>query len=69
MVCALCQSIERLSPERRAEDAAAAASAPGLCERCGRPLEGETLERLTAKVAQLARFGLTGRPPLFRRRA
>ncbi len=67
MVCALCQSLERLAPGVDPEQQEA--GAPRVCERCGRPLEGDTLDRLTEKVAQLSRFGLTGRPPLFRRRA
>lgn len=69
MVCALCQSIERLSSSPRQDAPVPVSGTRGVCERCGRTIEGDTLERLTAKVEQLARFGLTGRPPLFRRRA
>jgi hypothetical protein len=71
MVCALCLSVQRLSPETPREvDGAGQAEVPrGTCERCGRALDGDALERMTAKLAQLGRFGLTGRPLLARRRA
>ena len=68
MVCALCQAIENLTPGRLPDGVPRDAAPDGTCERCGRALTGDTLEHLTAKVAQLERFGLTGRPPLFRRR-
>ena len=67
MLCALCQSIER--PVSVESEAAAGGSADhGVCRRCGRALQPELLDRMTSKLAQLARFGLVGTPLLVRRR-
>lgn len=70
MVCASCQSAERrvIPVEEESHHSAAASGLTTTCERCGRALDGETLDQLAAKVSQLARFGLTGRPLLSRRR-
>ena len=71
MVCAVCLSVERLSLETQGvADRAGQPEVPrGTCARCGRVLDGDAMERMTAKLAQLGRFGLTGRPLLARRRA
>lgn len=71
MFCVLCESVKRLSHGVLAPGPGGVTRAPapeGTCERCGRPLERDSFERLAAKVDQLARFGLTGRPLLSRRR-
>jgi hypothetical protein len=70
MFCAACLSVKRAAM-RNVEAPEAEASPPAAgakCEECGRVLDGDTGQRLAAKVSQLARFGLAGRPLLSRRR-
>ncbi len=70
MECALCISIEQLSGRvRQATADVSRAPDSAVCERCGRALEGESGVRMAAKYAQLARFGLAGRPLFCRRGA
>jgi len=67
MQCGMCLSAERLRVAGTASAAAASGGrdSPLLCSTCGGPLAASgSRDRLVAKLAQLARFGLV-EPPLF----
>lgn len=69
MQCVICVSAERLRVTAgRTDDPVVVASRSGqiVCSSCGGPLaSGALKDRVVAKLAQLARFGLTGTGPLF----
>ncbi len=73
MFCEACLSLKRSTPGSARQPVPAAgvtgARPDETCEQCGRLLDGDVGERLAAKVSQLARFGLAGRPLLSRRRS
>lgn len=69
MQCGICLSAERLRVAvGRTDDPVVVASRSSqfVCSTCGGPLAAGALrDRVTAKLAQLARFGLFGTGPLF----
>lgn len=69
MQCGICLSAERLRVAvGRTDDPVVTASRSSqiVCSTCGGPLAtGALKDRVAAKLAQLARFGLLGTGPLF----
>lgn len=69
MQCGICVSAERLRVAAgQTDDPAVVAgrSEQIVCSSCGGPLAAGALkDRVVAKLAQLARFGLLGTGPLF----
>jgi hypothetical protein len=69
MQCVICVSAERLRVAAGRTDGSvvlASRSAQIVCSRCGGPLAAGALkDRVVAKLAQLARFGLLGTGALF----
>ena len=63
MVCVACAAAEWIREPGEGCESAGRRPDDLLCERCGRPVEAQSVHLMTEKLEQLVRLGLEG-PPL-----